>query len=95
MFFFARVREEKPVYDTTAPFQDVWITRRFVALADDIGRPELELGREGCGTGPLNILIIVIGALILASHHIDLVEALAVAADTFQLEMCVSEIQMR
>lgn len=61
------------VLDATAALEDIRIVGPVIALADDVGRGEFQLGRELGGTGPLDVLGIVAGTFILAAHHIDVV----------------------
>lgn len=77
--------EHQAVLDTAAALEDVGVVRGFVALANDVGGAELELRRERRGAGPLDVIVIVVGASVLAAHHINFIEAFSVAADAFEL----------
>lgn len=71
------VREYEPVLEAAASFEDVWVVRRVVAFADDVCRAELEFLRERGGTGPLDVVLVVVGARVLAAHYVHVVEAAA------------------
>jgi hypothetical protein len=79
------VGEDESVFYTTAPLQDVRVLGVVVALADDVGGAELELLGEGCGARPLNVILVVVGASVLAAHDVDFVVAASGAANTFEL----------
>ncbi|KAL8944437.1 MAG: hypothetical protein Q9216_000488 [Gyalolechia sp. 2 TL-2023] len=88
---FANIGENEPVLDSTAALQDIGIAGGFIAFTDDVGRTKLEFRGQGCGTSPLDVLIIVVGALVLTAHDIDVVQAPSVAADAFQLAIFQQE----
>lgn len=77
--------KHQAVLDTAASLEDVRIVGRVIAFAYDVGRAELEFFGEGGLTGPLDVVVVVVGACVLAAHHIDFVQALCVAADAFEL----------
>ncbi len=43
----AFLRQQKPVFDAAAAFEDVWVLCRVVAFADYFGRAEFEFGGAG------------------------------------------------
>jgi hypothetical protein len=65
--------EDEAVLDAAAALEDVRVVGVGVALAGDVGAAELELGGQGGGAGPLDVLGVVGGALVRAAHHVDLV----------------------
>jgi hypothetical protein len=79
------VREDEPVLDPTAALQNVRVLGVVVALADDICRTEFEFLRQRGGACPLNIVFVVVGAGILAAHHVDFIVPACGAADAFEL----------
>lgn len=85
VFLVAFVREHQSVLDTAATLQDVWVVGVIVPLANDVGRAEFEFVRERGGAGPLDVVLVVVGACILASHYIDFIEPASGAAYAFQL----------
>lgn len=85
VFFLASGSQQEPEFYAAAPFEDVGILRRSEPFTNDIGGAKLEFDRKRYGTGPLDILLVIIRALVLASHYIDIVKTFGVSADAFQL----------
>lgn len=83
MFLFPFLCQDQAVFHATTAFQNVWIGGGVVALADDVGGTKLELFGERGSTGPLNIIVVVVGPGVLAAHYVDFVEAFSVSADAF------------
>lgn len=82
------IREHKPILNTTAAFQNIRILGVVIALANNVGRAQLELFRQRRRTRPLDILIVVVCAAVLAPHDVDFVDAASGATDAFQLGEC-------
>lgn len=68
-----RLRQQQPVVDATAPFEDIFVICRCEPLADDVRRAELEFGGEGGRARPLDVFGVVVGALVLAAEDGGLV----------------------
>lgn len=64
--------EGEGVLDAAAAAQDVGVVGAGVALADDVGGAEAELGRELRGAGPLDVLgAAPAGAVVGTAHQVD------------------------
>lgn len=79
------VCEHKPIFDTAAALEDIWILRVVVSFADDVRGTELEFLGERGGACPLNVVFVVIGASVLATHDVDFIQAAGGATDAFEL----------
>jgi hypothetical protein len=79
------IGEDKAVLDTAAAFEDVRVFGVIVSLADYVCGAELELFGERGGAGPLDVVLVVVCASVLAAHYVDFIEAAGAAADTFEL----------
>lgn len=66
-------RQAYHVLDATAAAEHRVVACVTVALANDVCARESEFRGKGRGTGPLDILGAVGGALVLAPHHVDAV----------------------
>lgn len=67
----AEFGEDEAVLDAAGAAEDVGVVGAGVALAEDVGGAELELGGQGGGAGPLDVLGAVGAALVRAAHHVD------------------------
>jgi hypothetical protein len=79
------IGEDKAVLDTAAAFEDVRVFGVIVSLADYVCGAELELFGERGGAGPLDVVLVVVCASVLAAHYVDFIEAAGTAADAFEL----------
>lgn len=70
----ALLGELESILHATTPLQDILIIGIIVALADDVGGAELELGRERGLARPLDVLGGVGAALVRAADHLGRVE---------------------
>lgn len=59
------------VLDAAAALEDVGVVGRGVALAGDVGGPELELGGQLGAARPLYVLAVVARAPVVAAHDVD------------------------
>jgi hypothetical protein len=71
------IRQNEPVFNTAATFENVGILWVVVAFADDVGGPELEFLRQRSRACPLYIFGVVVRARILTAHHVHIVKALS------------------
>lgn len=67
----AEVGEDETVLDAAGAAEDVGVVGAGVALAEDVGGAELELGRQGGDARPLDVLGGVGAARVRAAHHVD------------------------
>jgi hypothetical protein len=81
----ALVGKNEPVFHAAAALQDIWVLGVVVALADDVRGPELELFGQRGSARPLDVVLVVVGACILAAHHVDFIVPACGAADAFEL----------
>lgn len=65
------LRQQQPVLDAAAALEHPGVLGAAVPLADDVRGAELELRRQRRGAGPLDILVVVVGALVDAAHRVD------------------------
>jgi hypothetical protein len=85
IFLVTLVREDEPVLNTTTALQDVRVLGVIVAFANDVCRAELEFFWQRSGTGPLDVVLVVVGASVLATHYVDLIVTAPGAAYAFEL----------
>ncbi|KFY10638.1 hypothetical protein V492_04909 [Pseudogymnoascus sp. VKM F-4246] len=79
------LRQQQPILHATTPLQHPRILRSIIAFTYDIRAPQLKLLGQISRARPLDILVVVIAAGVLAAHHIDAVVTAAVAAGAFEL----------
>jgi type III secretory pathway component EscS len=84
--------EYESVLDTTAALQDVWVFGVVVAFADDVRGTELEFFGERGGTCPLDVVLVVVSAGVLAAHDVDLIVAAARATNAFELSRVLVQV---
>lgn len=85
ILFLPLLSEHESILDATAALQDVWVVGVVVAFADDICGAELELFGERGGACPLDRVVVVVRARVLAAHHVDLVKTTRGAANAVEL----------
>lgn len=80
-----QLRQRKSILDATAALEHVLVVWPVVSFTDDVRGSELELGRQGGGTGPFDAGSVVAGAGVLAAHDVDFVVWGGGAANAFEL----------
>jgi len=67
------VCQKESILDTAASSQDIWIFAALIAFAYNVCATQLEFFGQGRLAVPLDVILIVVGPLIGATHDIDCV----------------------
>jgi hypothetical protein len=78
-------RKHQPITNPTTPLQHIRILGRIIAFTRNIRTPQFKLRRQRSLASPLDIIVIVVGTCIGATHHIYFVEGFCIAAHALEL----------
>lgn len=67
--------QHEAILHAAAALEDVVVVGPTVAFAHDLGAAQFQCGRQRRRARPLDVLVTVACALVLAAHHVDLVQA--------------------
>ena len=81
IFLFSQLGQYKPVLDTTASLQNVWIVCVVVAFAYNLCTAQFELSWQRSLTSPLDIFSIILGTRVATAHDIHIIEAFRIATN--------------